>query len=143
MEPGPLAQVESRLNWYDRKATRARAAYLTAKIIELGAASLIPIVALTGTEPLVIAGLGALIAVVAGVEQLFRFQETWINYRRTAEALRNELFLYHAGAGPYEELTEAGAAEKLVANRAAAHLLQEGTRWEALAKQATIPDRAG
>lgn len=139
MQASPVSEIESRLRWYDSKARLSRILFLTAKVVELLAAAAIPIVAILEVNPVLIASLGAAIAVVAGVEQLFRFQESWINYRRTAEALRTELFLYRTNAGPYGEQPSASAAAQLLANRSVDHFLRESSRWEALAKQSDIP----
>lgn len=141
MQATPISEIESRLRWYDSKASLSRILYLTAKVVELVAAAAIPIVAILQVDRVLIASLGAAIAVVAGLEQLFRFQERWINYRRTAEALRTELFLYRTNAGPYGQQPSESAAAQLLANRSADHFLRESNRWEALAKQSDIPYR--
>ena len=46
-------------------------------------------------------GLAALIVVLESVQHLYQFQEHWITYRSTAEALKHEQYLYLAKAGPY------------------------------------------
>jgi hypothetical protein len=48
-------------------------------------------------------GLAALIVVLESVQHLYQFQEHWITYRFTAEALKHEQYLYLAKAGPYTE----------------------------------------
>lgn len=35
------------------------------------------------------------------MQQLFQFQQNWITYRATAEALKHEQFLFLSEAGPY------------------------------------------
>lgn len=46
-------------------------------------------------------GLAAVIVVLEGAQHLYQFQEHWITYRSTAEALKHEHYLYLAQAGPY------------------------------------------
>jgi hypothetical protein len=136
-----VATVEQSLAWYDRKAQRARSIFLLAKVTELTAATAIPVAALAGAPSIVLAAMGALIAVVAGSEQLFRFQETWISYRQAAEALRTELFLFRATAGPYDSTSVDGTVDKLIAVRAAAIMSEEVGRWETLARSASIGEQ--
>jgi hypothetical protein len=50
--------------------------------------------------------LGALIAIVKGVQQLNQYHADWISYRSTCEALKHEKFLYLAKAGPYAVATD-------------------------------------
>ncbi|HTD77217.1 MAG TPA: DUF4231 domain-containing protein, partial [Chloroflexota bacterium] len=45
--------------------------------------------------------LGALIALLEGVQGLFRWRDQWLMYRATAEGLKREHALYLAQAGPY------------------------------------------
>jgi hypothetical protein len=144
METNIVAQVEQRLDWYDRKARRAHAFFIAGRVIELLTAAAIPIIAFVpDVSRFATAGMGALIAVVAGAEQLFRFQEMWLNYRQTAEALRNELLLFEAGAGAYAALTPEPSPERLLAGRAASLIVQENSRWHALAKSAALQSTLG
>ncbi len=41
-------------------------------------------------------GLAAVIVVLEGVQHLYQFQERWITYCSTAEALKHERYLYWA-----------------------------------------------
>lgn len=55
----------------------------------------------TDRQKWVVAVLGALIGVIEAVLQLGQYQQNWLLYRATREALRREDFLYSAKAGPY------------------------------------------
>jgi hypothetical protein len=46
-------------------------------------------------------GLAAAIVALDGTQHLYQFQEHWITYRSTAEALKHERYLYLAKVGPY------------------------------------------
>jgi Protein of unknown function (DUF4231) len=54
-----------------------------------------------GSPVWVTGGLAAVIVVLEGVQHLYQFQEQWITYRSTAEALTRERYLYLARASPY------------------------------------------
>ena len=45
--------------------------------------------------------LGVLVALLANVITLWKFQEKWIEYRTVAESLKRELFLYQTKSGTY------------------------------------------
>jgi hypothetical protein len=46
-------------------------------------------------------GLAAAIVALDGTQHLYQFQEHWITYRSTAEALKHERYLYLAKVGTY------------------------------------------
>ncbi|HEY7555211.1 MAG TPA: DUF4231 domain-containing protein [Candidatus Binatia bacterium] len=49
-----------------------------------------------------VAALGLVIAVIAGILGLFQFQENWTSYRSTCEALKQEKFLFLTETEPYD-----------------------------------------
>jgi len=50
--------------------------------------------------------LGGIVIVFTSMQQLFKFQENWILFRTTEEALRREYHLYITKAGEYADLPE-------------------------------------
>jgi hypothetical protein len=80
--------------------------------------------------------LGATVVILEGFQQLFQYQQNWITYRSTCEALKHEKFLYLADAGPYAHSKRKNA---LLAERVEGLVSQEHARWtsaqEELAKR--------
>lgn len=81
------------------------------KITEVTMALFIPF--LTGyisdntIELKVVVGLlGIIVAAIAGLITLIKFQENWIEYRNVSESLKFEKFLFLSKAGPYKNLKE-------------------------------------
>lgn len=70
--------------------------------------------------------MGSLIAVIEGAQQLFKFQENWINYRSVCENLRREQYLYLARAGHYADAPD---VDILLAESVERILGQESTHW--------------
>ncbi|HEU4556312.1 MAG TPA: DUF4231 domain-containing protein, partial [Longimicrobium sp.] len=69
------------MQWYERKAKLAKAWHWWLKTVEILAAAAIPIIALlpnADRNNLVVAGLGALITVLEGFQQFFRFRDSWL-----------------------------------------------------------------
>jgi hypothetical protein len=70
--------------------------------------------------------LGAVVVVLEGLQQLFQFQQNWIAYRVTAQALTRERSLCLAGAGPYANAERPVA---LLAQRVERIVSQESGAW--------------
>jgi hypothetical protein len=50
---------------------------------------------------ILVGALGAAIAILTGIQSLFRFQEHWVQYRSTAEALKREKIFFQTKVGAY------------------------------------------
>jgi Protein of unknown function (DUF4231) len=135
MEAGPRPaaedptweRLEAQIGWYDRRSGNYHRRYLQLKLLELVIAASLPVVAGMRGPVWVTGGLAAVIVVLEGTQHLFQFQEQWITYRSTAEALKHERYLYLANAGPYvgEE------RHRQLAERIESLISQEHGRWTA------------
>jgi hypothetical protein len=78
-------------------------------------------------------GLATVVVLLEGAQHLYQWQEHWITYRSTAEALKHERYLYLARAGPY-----AGEdRHRLLAERVEGLVSQEHAKWAASSQQPT------
>ena len=110
-ETGPAwERLEDQLGWYERKSEQQKRWFQWLKVAQIVIAASIPVAAAAGASAAVAGALGAVIVVLEGIQQLFQFQQNWISYRVTAEALKREKSLYLAGAGPYAEVERPVAA---------------------------------
>lgn len=99
--------------WMERAAVRAQRSYYALRLVTVVGALLIP--ALVTLDPandgladavrVATWVVSLLVAISAALEQFFRFGDRWRHYRRTAEQLKTEGWLYLQASGPY-----AGAA---------------------------------
>ena len=103
--------------------------------IQMTATALIPLVAIFGApEPERISAVLALVALILeGAQQLNQYQQNWIGYRSTCEALKHEKHLYLAGAGPY---AGANDALLLLADRVEGLISQEHAKWVSVQEHA-------
>ena len=134
-----IARIEEQINWYDAKSGKCQKSYKRIKLVEIVAAALIPFLAalhlsdanshLPITTGTITALLGVLITILEGVLQLNQYQQTWVTYRATCEALKHEKFTYIAGAGVY---ASAANPHALLAERADTIGSQENTKWASL-----------
>jgi hypothetical protein len=94
--------------------------------VTIVAAAAVPLAAGLGWNPVVVGGVGVLIVVAEGIQQLNQYQHNWITYRSTCETLKHEKYLFLAQAGPY---ASASNASQLLAERIESLISQEHTRW--------------
>ena len=92
-------RVLDQIKWYDKKSAMNKKWYLRMKITEVIMALFIPF--LTGyiTDKtiglkIIVGVIGIIVAAVAGLITLIKFQENWIEYRTVAESLKLEKFLF-------------------------------------------------
>ncbi|MEX5302006.1 DUF4231 domain-containing protein [Kocuria sabuli] len=90
-------------SWYDRAAGRNRKAHLFLDLLALGAAAAVTVLAALGAPAPITASVGATIVVVEGVQKIGQFHANWINYRATAELMRQHGFSFAAGTTPYDD----------------------------------------
>jgi hypothetical protein len=125
-------RLEDQIGWYDRKSGDNQRRYKWLKLLEIAVAASLPVVAAVHSPVWVTGGLAAVIVVLEGAQHLYQYQQNWISYRSTAEALKHERYLYLAPGGTLYRRRPAQAArgglEGLVS--------QEHAKWTASRKSA-------
>lgn len=132
-------RLEDQIGWYDAKSRRSQALYKRLKLLEMAIAASLPVVAAMESAVWVTGSLAALIVVLEGGQHLYQFQEHWITYRSTAEALKHEHFLYLAAAGPYAT----GDRHRVLAERIEGLISQEHAKWTASQQEPTATTAKG
>ncbi|GGO79786.1 hypothetical protein GCM10011348_14970 [Marinobacterium nitratireducens] len=122
-------RVDSQISWYSSRSRQAQLRFKWLRGFEIAAAASIPLLAGFGRDVLpvdiVVAVLGALIALASALVSLNQYQENWIEYRTCAESLKHEKFLFLTGAEPYGS----DAAFSLFVNRIEALISKENRSW--------------
>ena len=121
---------------YGGNARKNRTIYVRLKGMQIVLAAAIPVVsvaAASDAQRWTSAGLGALIGIVEGFLQLGQYQQNWLLYRATREALKREEFLYGAGAGPSAGVA---ARDELYIERCDAIMSGEYAKWLATQQKA-------
>jgi hypothetical protein len=136
-----MERLEDQINWYDRKSNYNQRVFKLAKVIEIVAAALIPFIAAVGIpHALWLTGaLGIVITVLEGLLQLNQYQQNWIAYRSTCEALKHEKFVYLGKASPY---TGGIDPHGLLAERIESLVSQEHAKWASM-QQREKTDKRG
>jgi len=131
----------AQIKWYDSRAIRYRHWYLgleTALLVFAAVTSVVTTVHLWGSQEvhdwLAYSPVATSLTVVilAGVLNLFSFQEHWLNYRATCEKLRREARLLQVGGDVYASAPD---PEKIFAERAESIIANENASWLDLAKK--------
>jgi hypothetical protein len=98
-------RVEDQIAWYDRRASFNKRWFISLRAVEITAAATVPFLsgfagnlAIRATVGII----GIIITLCAGITHLCQFQERWIEYRTTAEALKKEKFLFTTKTEPYD-----------------------------------------
>jgi len=127
-------RLEDQISWYDSKSGHNQRRYKRLKLLELAVAASLPVVAAMHSPIWVTGGLAAVIVVLEGAQHLYQFQEHWITYRSTAEALKHERYLYLAKAGPYASEDR----HRQLAERIEGLVSQEHAKWTASQREASV-----
>ncbi len=133
-------RLEDQIEWYDRAADRQGRWFKWLKVVQIVAAASVAAMAALAAPGWVAGALGSLILVLEGVQQLFQFQQNWVSYRSTCEALKHEKFLYLATAGPY---ARAERPQALLAERVEGLVSQEHAQWTSHQEEAARAGQAG
>jgi hypothetical protein len=129
-----MERLEDQIAWYDRKSMANQRAYKRIKVAEILAAAIIPFVAGSGLPDVlfVTGALGVLITVLEGLLHLNQYQQNWINYRSTCEALKHEKYTYLGAAPPYANVPD---PHGLLAERVESLVSQEHAKWASVQQQ--------
>lgn len=96
-----IKRLEDQITYYDGKSVTNQKRFKFLKILEIASAAIVPFAAGFSAPAYVTGAFGILIVITEGLQQLNQYQQNWIRFRSTCEALREEKYLYHGEAGPY------------------------------------------
>jgi hypothetical protein len=130
-------RVDDQIQWFSSRSSTNQARFKQFRLTEIVLASTIPLLTAYAdayTHLKVIASfVGVLVSVIAGALALYKYQENWIHYRTSAEALTREKMLFLTRSGPY---TRDGAFQEFV-GRVENILGSENSQWAEAAKQSS------
>lgn len=136
MDP-TMQRLEDQIAWYDKKSIYNQRVFKTLKTIQIVSGALVPLFAGFGAPTPLTGSLGVIIVALEGLQQLNQYQQSWVNYRSTCEALRHEKYLYLAHAGPYKNAAKRRA---ILAERIEGMVSQEHAKWVSAQEEALAED---
>ena len=124
-------RLEDQIRWHTRKSTWNNWWFKRLQVLSIICGALVPLVVGIGDQTpvsikIVSGGLGVVVAVSTAMMSLFRFQELWIDYRITAEALRGEKYRYETKVTPYDSVD----AFQILVDRVETLLDRQNIRWQ-------------
>ncbi|MGW4774968.1 DUF4231 domain-containing protein [Nocardia sp. NPDC004278] len=119
------ARFVDQLNWYSKKSASAQRAYKLVKLGQLVVGGAVPVVAALSAPAAITATLSAIVVVAEGVQQLFQWHASWLTYRATTEALKQEKVRYLATLAPYD----GPDAQQVLAERLDGIVAQSNSQW--------------
>ncbi len=99
-------RIDEQFNWYDKKSGINKKKYQRYKALVIFLSVSIPFMTGFITEDTlwlkVMVGVsGVLIALIEGLQSLYKYQDNWLLYRNAAEFLTREKLYYTTKSGPY------------------------------------------
>ena len=122
-------RVEDQLDWYSQKSAKNKRWYYRLQFIMLLSAVAIPATSLSSGDMkvrFVVALLGVVAALAAGLLSMYQFKDQWLDYRSTAESLKFEKYLFLTRSVPYDSAT----AFSLFVQRVETIIISENRSWQ-------------
>lgn len=122
-------RLGTEINWHVAKCNSNKNWFNGLRLVQFVSAAIIPFLAgFTPNLPhnsIVVGVLGVIIAVATGLMALNKYHENWIEYRKTAERLKHEKYLFQTKCGCYEK----DKPFKLLVMRVESILSKENSQW--------------
>lgn len=126
-------RVDDQMDWFDKKSSWNQRRYKIIKVTEIILAVVIPFLAGLSSSgeswiPITIGVLGVIIAACEGLQGLYHFNEKWIQYRTTREALLQQKMLFVTSSADYNGKRE--ESFRIFVERVENILSQENNQWK-------------
>jgi hypothetical protein len=135
-------RLDDQINWYDKKSSWNHTCFKRLRAAEILFSVTVPfLISQIGGDSsllkLITGMMGIIVALIAGLVTLYRFQENWVEYRATAEILKHEKYLYLTQTAPYD----GNNAFHLLVETVESAISKENTAWsQSLREKATEKD---
>ncbi|MEA5402257.1 DUF4231 domain-containing protein [Arcicella sp. DC2W] len=98
-------RLDEQMNFFAQKSKINKTNYVRTKVLIIVLSASLPLATKYSdvpSFPAIISFIGVLIAILSGLDALFNYHESWVNYRKVREVLKREKFLYLTKSGPYQ-----------------------------------------
>lgn len=104
-------RVLDQIDWFEKKSALNKRWFNRLKVTEIILSLCIPFSVAYITDgtlslKIIVGVLGIVVAAIASIMTLLKYQENWVEYRTVAESLKMEKFLYLSKAGPYKRAAD-------------------------------------
>ena len=127
-------RLDNQIEWYSQKSTWNKNWHYGFKILEILITSLISIGTLYVNFcyfKIIVSVLGILLIAIYNAHTFFKFQENWIEYRKTSEILKHEKYMFLACSGIYNT-QDNDIPFKILVERCETIISHENINWAQL-----------
>lgn len=123
-------RYEDQLQWFEAKAAAQKRRYhvLQTSVVVISSSMPVMVTMMPPTQNWITASASVMLALGTALLKMLHLPEAWINYRDTAQALRQEQSWMEFQTGVYAELDPASARRKFI-DRVEDILLKESGTW--------------
>lgn len=136
-------RLDDQIKWYESKSATNKKKFHYLKISEIIISISVPLLAGYIDEfyriKFLIGIMSYLVAIIAGLIVLLRYNENWVSYRTTAESLKHEKYMYLTHSGPYKETTNFN----LLVERVESLISKENSNWTQIIVQQEKKQKVG
>jgi hypothetical protein len=98
-----LSEYNDQRKWYSSRASDLKTKSQRIEIAIIASGALVAaLAAFLGKAAVVVALLGALVAILQGAQRVYRYSEIWPEYRRASERMKRERRMFEQGIAPYD-----------------------------------------
>jgi len=120
-------RLKEQIEWYSSKSRWNQQWFKRLIVVQLSCAIFLPVIAIY-FSPIFTGILGGAIAFITGILSVYRFQESWVEYRATSEKLKHQLIIFETRVEPYHDDT---TRFSILVKTVEGILSQENVQWQA------------
>ncbi len=134
-------RIDCQYEYYNKKGTQCKNRYQSLKFIVILLSVSIPLMTGFITNEsfwlkVAIGLAGVVIALIEGIQSLYKFQDNWLLCRNAAEFLTREKLYYKTKSGPYTK----GADLKKLVERVESFTSEENKSWTSISNEKGVAD---
>lgn len=129
-------RIDAQFEYYNKKGTQCKNRYQSLKSIVILLSVSIPLMTGFITNEtfwlkVAIGVAGVIIALIEGIQSLYKYHDNWLLCRNAAEFLTREKLYYQTNSGPYSD----GADLKKLVERVESFTSDENKSWTAISQE--------
>lgn len=128
-------RLNNQIEWYSNKSSGNKKLHYLFRIVELSTTAIIAIMSLNIDCPYfssIIGSMGVILTSLYSIHIFCKFQENWIEYRKTSEILKHEKYMFLARSGVYNSCDESDVSFKILVERCETVISHENINWAQL-----------
>lgn len=130
-------RLQNQIDWYSKKSAYNQRWHKRLLLVQILLSVSIPFMAtyINETEnefsnmKFVVGLMGVCIALIAGIMNIYKFNENWIEYRKTSETLKQEKYLFMTKSGIYNQNPDSNNSYNSLVSKVESIIANENSNW--------------